>query len=227
VRQPAGDEAGELPAAGLVKVRDAVDTVQSVAAALTQPDVVLDGAERSAVAATSVAWRDDLPAWRSAVNGLAKQATGVGRGVQVLEGSAVNVLAARAELPVTVRNTLSQDVDAVVSLQPRSPRLVAGPAADVVVPARSSERVALPVRAVANGDTQVVVTVRAPDGALLGEPVTVPVRVRADWETRGILVIGAVLAAVLVAGLIRTIRQGGRRGAAAGADGVEVRERVR
>jgi hypothetical protein len=57
--------------------------------------------------------------------------------------------------------------------------------------------------------------------------VTVPVRVRADWETRGILVIGAVLAAVLVAGLVRTIRQGGRRGAAAGAGGVEVRERVR
>ena len=97
-----------------------------------------------------------------------------------------------------------------MSVQPRSPRLVAESDVEVTIAARSTERVAVPVRAVANGDTEVVVTVRAPDGALLGEPVEVEVRVRADWETRGMLVVGAVLAGVLVVGLVRTIRRGPR-----------------
>jgi hypothetical protein len=122
------------------------------------------------------------------------------------------VVSSEADLPVTVANDLGQAVNVVVSLQPRSPRLVPEGTVAVHIPAQSRQRVALPVKAVANGDTEVVVTVRAPDGAPLGSPVTVPVRVRADWETRGILVAGGLLALVLVVGLVRTIRRGGRRG---------------
>jgi len=78
------------------------------------------------------------------------------------------------------------------------------------------QRVAVPVRAVANGDTEVEIALSAPDGTSLGSPVVVPVRVRADWETRGLLVVGAVLALVLVSGLVRTIRRGRRRSESTG-----------
>jgi hypothetical protein len=212
VRLTEQDRAGELPPAGLRQAASAVDAVQGVTAALTRPERVLEGVERSAVAATAVSWRDDLPAWRQAVDRLLATGRAVAGGVHVLEGSAVNVVSSEADLPVTVANDLGQEVQVVVSLQPRSPRLVPEGTVAVRIPAESTERVALPVKAVANGNTEVVVNVRAPDGAPLGAPVTVPVRVRADWETRGILVAGGLLALVLVVGLVRTIRRGGRRG---------------
>lgn len=211
VRLTEEDRAGELPPAGLRQAASAVDAVQGVTAALTRPERVLEGVERSAVAATAVSWRDDLPAWQRAVDQLLATGRAVAGGVHVLEGSAVNVVSSEADLPVTVANTLGQEVQVVVSLQPRSPRLVPEGSVAVRIPAESTERVALPVKAVANGNTEVVVSVRAPDGAPLGAPVTVPVRVRADWETRGILVAGGLLALVLVVGLVRTIRRGGRR----------------
>ena len=177
---------------------------------------MLEAAEASAVAATSVSWREARPAWQDAVAELGARAEQVVSGVHVVEGSTVNVVSAAADLPVTVANELDQDVSVVVSVQPRTPRLVADDPVEVVVDAGGAQRVAVPVRAVANGDTEVEIALSAPDGTSLGSPVVVPVRVRADWETRGLLVVGAVLALVLVSGLVRTIRRGRRRSESTG-----------
>ncbi|MFP5334547.1 MAG: DUF6049 family protein [Actinomycetes bacterium] len=207
------DRATELPPDGLRRAAGALASARELSSALTRPDRVLDGIEVSAVAASAVAWRHEPAAWADALDELTARVTALQSAVRVVEGSAVNVVSASTDLPVTVANDLEQDVDVVVAVQPRSPRLVARGEVEIRVPAGSAERVSLPVRAVANGNTDVVVSIRTPDGALLGEPVTVPVRVRADWETRGMLVAGAALALVLVVGLTRTIRRGRRRGA--------------
>lgn len=215
VTEPAGP--GQAPprldAEGLRAVAATLAGTREMASALSRPDELLDAAEISAVAATSVSWLEVPARWRSAVDALGDATAEVRTAVHVVEGSAVTVVSAEADLPVTVANELEQDVRVVLSAQPRSPRLVAQGDVAVRLAEGSTERVALPVRAVANGNTDVLVTVRAPDGALLGDPVTVPVRVRADWETRGILVAGAALVVVLVVGLTRTIRRGRRRGA--------------
>ena len=208
-----------LPPDGLRDIRASVLEARRISSALTRPDDLLDEVEQSAVAATGVAWLEDLGEWRRAVERFGSAADAVSAGIHVVEGSDLTVVSSEVDLPVTVANELGQDVAAVVSVQPRSPRLVAESDVEVTIPAQSTERVAVPVRAVANGDTEVVVTVRAPDGALLGEPVEVEVRVRADWETRGMLVVGAVLAGVLVVGLVRTIRRGPRARVAASDEG--------
>jgi hypothetical protein len=203
--------AGELPADGVRQALAAVRTVRSVASALTDADSLLDEVEYSAVAATSAGWRGNTSTWREQVAALAGHARGVPASVHVLPGSAVNVVSSTADLPVSVANDLDQEVLAAVRVRPRNPRLVVPGDVEVRLPASSTQRVAVPVRSVANGNTDVVVTVRAPDGTMLGEPVTIPVRVRADWETRGMLLAGAVLSVVLVVGLFRTIRRGRRR----------------
>lgn len=216
VRQSATGRSAALPAEGLRQVAEALEQVRRVSSALTRPEDVLEAAEASAVAATSVSWREARPAWQDAVAELGARAEQVVSGVHVVEGSTVNVVSAAADLPVTVANELDQDVSVVVSVQPRTPRLVADDPVEVVVDAGGAQRVAVPVRAVANGDTEVEIALSAPDGTSLGSPVVVPVRVRADWETRGLLVVGAVLALVLVSGLVRTIRRGRRRSESTG-----------
>jgi hypothetical protein len=211
VRLPETGGAEELPARGLRQALTSVDAVRGIAAALTAPDQLLDDVETSAVAATSVGWRDEPDAWREQVDALAAAARARAAAVHVLPGSAVNVVSSAAALPVSVANELRQDVVAAVHVQSRSPRLVIPGDVEVRLAASSTQRVTVPVRALANGNTEVIVTVRAPDGTVLGQSVTIPVRVRADWETRGMLVAGAVLGVVLVAGLVRTIRRGRRR----------------
>jgi hypothetical protein len=204
------DAAGELPTDGLQAVGSALAATRRLAPALTGPQEVLTAAERSAVTATSAAWRGDLDRWRRQVQVFVDTSSDLLRGVQVVPGSAINVLSARADLPLTVSNSLDQDVRVEVWLQPGSPRLVADRAVPVTVAAGGSERVSVPVRALASGDTDVQVQLRTPDGEVIGEPVALTVRVRADWENRGTLGLAVVAALVLVVGLVRTIRRGRR-----------------
>lgn len=207
------DAAGELPADGLRTVGAALESTRQMAAVLTQPEDVLATAERSAVAATSVAWRRDLAGWAAQVQAFADAADALVGGVEVVQGSDINVLSARADLPLTVVNSLEQDVQVEVELNPSSARLVAEEAVPVTITADSQERVSVPVRAIASGDTEVAVQLRTPDGEDLGEPVLITVRVRADWENRGTLGLAMVAALVLVVGLVRTIRRGRRTAA--------------
>ncbi len=162
------------------------------------------------MAATSVAWRDDLSAWTDQVQTFVASSSALVQGIQVVQGSDINVLSARADLPLTVTNSLDQDVQVTVQLNPGSARLVAEEVVPVTVPAGGQERVAVPVRAIASGDTEVSVQLRTPDGEDLGEPVLIMVRVRADWENRGTLGLAVVAGLVLVVGLVRTIRRGRR-----------------
>ena len=216
-REPlAADEAdsvGELPAQELGRVGAALATTRAMAPALSRPEPVLASAELSAVAATSVAWRGDLDAWRSQVDTLAAAAAALPQGVRVVPGSAINVLSARADLPLTVANDLDQDVQIEVRLQPSNPRLVVDQVVPVTIAPGGSERVSVPVRAIASGNTDVEVQLLTPAGDVIGEPLVLTVRVRADWENRGTLGLAIVAGLILVVGLVRTIRRGRRTAA--------------
>jgi hypothetical protein len=129
----------------------------------------------------------------------------------VLEGSDVTVVSSQVQLPVTVENKLPQEAQVQVNLRATTQRLVVPGSPLVSVPAESQRRLTVPVRAVANGNTDVVVQLLTPGGEPIGDAVTMTVRVRADWETRGTLVVGAVVGLVLVIGVIRGIRDGRRQ----------------
>jgi hypothetical protein len=116
----------------------------------------------------------------------------------------------QVELPVTIENTLDQDVSVVLDVASTSSRLVITRDVPVDVPARSTELAQVPVRGVGSGEATVVAQARAPGGAPFGEPVSTRVTVRADWETRGTLAVAVVAGLVLVVGLVRTIRRGRR-----------------
>ena len=208
----ASAQPGQLPAEGLVAVQAALTRATAGAAALSAPDGYLETSQGSAVAAASAAWRDDLGAWQQGVAAFARSSSRVGEEVRVVPGSTVTVLASKVDLPVTVVNGFDRPVDVTVSLDSASGRLQSAGA--VPIPALAPgdrQRVLVPVTAVASGDVEAQVVLRARDGTRIGAPVLLNVVVRADWEDRGTVVAAAVVALVLLVGVVRTVRRN-RRG---------------
>ena len=66
----------------------------------------------------------------------------------------------------------------------------------------------VPVKArVGNGSVTLSVTLYSPSGVPIGTAVSLPVNVRADWETWGIGALGILFAGLIVAGIVRTVRK--------------------
>jgi hypothetical protein len=211
LRYPAADRRAELPPAGLHAVRDALARERVTATVLADPEPMVAAAERSAVAASATGWRGRLDEWRKQVGRFSRQAEADANGLRVLEGSDVTVVSSQVQLPVTVENELPQEAQVQVALRATTQRLVVPGSPLVSVPANSQRRLTVPVRAVANGNTDVVVQLLTPGGEPIGDAVTMTVRVRADWETWGTLVVGAIVGLVLLVGVVRGIRQGRRQ----------------
>lgn len=207
-----GAGAGELDADVLDDAAAALAATRAMAPALSEPADVVTAAERSAVAATALGWRTDERRWIVQVGRLLESATALTQAVTVVPGSAINVLSARADLPITLENSLDQDVTVRLELRPSSARLVTTDPGPVTLAASSQRRVLVPVHAVASGNLDVRVLTRTPAGHPVGTPVTLTVRVRADWENRGTAVIAAGAALVVVVGVVRSIRRGRRQG---------------
>ena len=216
---PASAQPGQLPAEGLVAVQTALARARAGAAALTTPDGYLEASQGSAVAAAASAWRGDLGAWQQGVQAFVRSSSQVGEEVRVVPGSTVTVLASKVDLPVTVVNGFDRPVDVTVSLESASGRLQGAGAVPIPDLAPGDrQRVLVPVTAVASGDVEAQVVLRARDGTRVGAPVPLSAVVRADWEDRGTVVAAGVVALVLVVGIVRTVRRNrrGRPGRAGG-----------
>jgi hypothetical protein len=211
LRYPAAHRRAELPPAGLHAVRAALARERVTATVLADPQPMVAAAERSAVAATATGWRGRMDEWRKEVGRFTRRAEADANALKVLEGSDLTVVSSQVQLPVTVENKLPQEAQVQVALRATTQRLVVPGSPLVSVPAESQRRLTVPVRAGANGNTDVVVQLLTPGGEPIGDAVTMTVRVRADWETRGTLVVGAVVGLVLVIGVVRGIRDGRRR----------------
>jgi putative peptidoglycan lipid II flippase len=137
-------------------------------------------------------------------------------GISVATGSPANLLARSGRLPVTVTSTLKQPVNLVLTLRPLSGRLQVGEPQRVSLGAATNgtarANVVMLVNAVASGDVDVVASLSAPGGVepLVVAPEPIRVRIRHDWEDRGLTVAGGVLGSLLVLGLFRSVRRGRR-----------------
>lgn len=123
----------------------------------------------------------------------------------------MTVVGAEASVPVTVSNDLDRPVEVVVAGRSGSPRLRVLDDVAASVPAGARTQVLVPVEAVGEGDAVLTLQLSAPGGADLGEPVSVPVRVRLEWAAWGTAGVAAAGGVVLVAGLVRSVRSARRR----------------
>ena len=207
----------ELSADTLAAAGRTATTLQSISSVLSEPAALLGDYTSLEAVVSSASWRSD-PKTRNAQIPYAEAAgAGVTSSLAAVPSSTINVISSEAQLPVRITSSLNQDVTVQVYLVSNNKRLRVPRTTTVRVPAHQQAKVTVPIQAVGSGDVALTVQVLAADGATVGTPTTVNMRVRADWEGRGTGVIVGVLVAIVVTGTVRTVRRGRRTSVAAAA----------
>ncbi|WP_250448185.1 DUF6049 family protein, partial [Actinotalea sp. C106] len=205
------ESGAEVAASELAQVRAALEERDEISTMLEDPESVLGDPELELLSAASAAWRSDPEARQASIAGI-EAATATLRGaVAVVPGGDVNLISTSGELPIRVANTLDQAVDVRIGLRPGDSRLRSDDDVEVTIAADSEVTVALPVHGIQSADVAVAVEVRTPEGVVVDDSTVLTVRVRAEWESIGTAIIGALLAVGVVIGVVRTVRRG-RRG---------------
>lgn len=192
----------------LDQVLNAAQDLSKFAGVVDDPNLVTEPMAQTSRAITSVAWRQD-PAGRSRLAQKAQAYTEENlAALSVDTGTDINLISTGSEIPLTVRNRLSQDAHVLIQLVPDNPRLQAKEAIPVTVPAGGSQQVRVPVTAVGSGNVQVQVNILTAAHKPAAHSGSFTVRVRADWENLGTAVVVGLLVLILGAGIIRTVRRG-------------------
>ncbi|SNS97625.1 hypothetical protein SAMN06309944_1609 [Micrococcales bacterium KH10] len=189
----------------LVELADKSKTFAQIA---TDPSAIAGPIADAVWQLTSVQWLDNENARNDIANQLNDQVDRLLASQSVVLGSDVNLIAASSALPITVANSLDQPVTVGVRLVADHPRLKSTEIDPVEVAPHSEVSVDIPVTAVGSGDVDVLVRLLSADGTVVSTPASFTVRVRADWESRGTIIIGALLTLMLIAGIWRTIKRG-------------------
>ncbi|WP_308807210.1 DUF6049 family protein [Actinomyces sp. 594] len=213
VRMPLPDSAsgeGEVTAMTLAAAREAATRLESVASILSDPDRALGMSSDVVALAGSATWRTDEAACTTMISQARAHGEAVTQALAAAPSSTINLIASAADLPVRIVSSLDQDVTVTVHLESSSTRLQIAKDVTVTVPARGQATASVPVTAVGSGDVDLTIQLRSDDGASVGTPSTVHLRVRADWENVGTRILSAALVVLLVAGIVRTVRRGRR-----------------
>lgn len=167
--------------------------------------------DRELLSCTSVAWTLGDKAKRCADEAHASSEK-VRNSLYLEKGSSVLLVTGEeTTIPVTIVNDSLAEAKMSIRMKPKTPQLRAEPTETVVVPAQETTRVDVPVEGLANADVPTTIEMVATDDVVLPKDETLLVRVRADWENIGTAVVGSILAAVFVIGLIKTISRGRRK----------------
>ncbi len=173
------------------------------------PSAITDVRRLELLAALSLGWDDRSV---DALRGFVAASTALRSSVQVVESSAITLLADRASLPVTVQNDLDVAVRVYVRVDPDSTQLrVVDPRVETLVEPRSQTRALVPVESLTNGQVDITVTVRDAENRVVGSPTRVALNLQAGWETAGTIAVAIALVVLLTVGIARDIRKRRRR----------------
>jgi len=211
--------AEEIPVGQLRSLERARADLAAFATVAADPAAITRPLEPGFVTPTAVAYRG-AEAARSVAVQHAESAAAAVRGGLTVQSRPILFIAEEQELPVRVTSTLTQEATVQVVLRPDDPRLRAPERRTVTVPAATRDgdgrvvpaeaAVDVPVEAFGSGNVTVEVELvsDAQPQVRVAEPQEFVVRVRADWESVGTVVVAVVLGIGLVAGIWRTVRRG-------------------
>ena len=202
----------ELSTSELEQARDVEHTLSSIVGVLASPTTQLEGVTQVVSTVTSTAWRDDPSGRQRALTADHQVGTRITQSLGAAPSSTINLIAQSADVPVRITSSLNQAATVQVRIFSSSTRLQPLKPVTITVPARGGAVASLPVSAVGSGDVNLTIHVLAPDGTVVGTPAILHMRVRANWESRGVRVGASALVILLVVGVVRTIRSGRRQG---------------
>lgn len=203
------DPSAGLPDTTLTEeLLDARAHIDDLATLTDDPAAVLSETRATLSALLSVAWRDHPMERSTLLTELREPLLAGAEAVDVSTNPDINLISTGSEIPLTVRNRFDQDVSVTVRLMPSESTLQVTDTVSVIVPAYSSTGIRVPVEAAGSGDVTVAIDILNDNGDVARSAQPFTVRVRADWENTGTLVLGALLVLLLGGGIIRTLRRG-------------------
>ncbi|MCS5715868.1 DUF6049 family protein [Herbiconiux sp. CPCC 205716] len=180
-----------------------IDAYSSV---LSNPQLLSGRHRADLLALLSNSWVANEGGWSVATDSFNEETATTLRGVQIVEGSDINLLSSSAPLPLTISNELPYAVSVIVHVTASNGRLLIDQNdVGVVVEANSRKSAQIPVTAVANGSVTLSFQLTSSSGVLIANPSPVAVNVSADWETWGTVIFVVALVLLFGGGLARNI----------------------
>lgn len=164
-------------------------------------------------------WRQTPAAWQRVTQSLIDSVNTANESVDIAPTSDVQLIGTDAAIPVFIHNKGTRRVTVRVRLDPTSPLLTAREPVSLVIEPGAMNRALLHVSAAASGTTTAAIEVLTPNGTPLRSRMTVQVFVRAEIEKAAFAIMIAAISALLVIGIVRTVRR--RRRARPGEDAAE------
>lgn len=205
----------ELRASTINGLTDLLAGVDMLSEATSDPDAVTTPPMRRTQMLLALPWRDAAKARADQALSVRSSLAAMPQRVRIAPSSTINMLSTSADLPVRVINGLPVAIRTHVTLIPPDARLSPKKTVELTVPAHGEATALIPVEARGSGNFQLHAIINTPQGVPLGEPGLIDVRLRAEWEGRGAVVGGVVLAAVVLIGIVRTARRSRRAAAEA------------
>lgn len=189
------------------------DALARFSSVVTTPALLTDSSTRQELALFSVAWKSSAR-WPVAVGTHLEQTSKTLSSIRIVPSSEIQMVGGQVNIPVTIENSLTIPITVLVHATPSNARITVDSDATITIQREAQGKALVPVKArLSNGSVVLSVSLISPTGVPIGSPVTLPVNVRADWESWGLGGLGILFAALLIAGVVRTVRK--RRDASA------------
>lgn len=197
------------------------ETALSSFSSILSDPTVLTGPERTAILQLiGNAWLPDAAGFAEAAEVHREGSRNTLASVAILPPSGLTLAASSSSLGLTIRNDLPWPVSLVLITTPNDPRVIVQNTTPIELGARQNSRADVPIEArVGSGESNLTVQLRSPTMIAIGEPISVDVAVRAEWESVGIVVLVILTSGMIILGVIRTILRLRRRGTKEDADG--------
>ena len=127
--------------------------------------------------------------------------------IRILSGSTIHLVSRSSKLPISIQNNYPVEIRVQVHVAANSLNALFPSVVEVTVPADTTYVAQVPVTAIADGDVGLKAWLTTFSGLSLGDPVDLNLTVNAEVEESLIGVFMVVVAGLLVAGVIRTIRK--------------------
>ena len=200
----------------------AIDAESRFATVATDPTAVTGPRRLALLALLAVSWLRGTDDWGSQVTTFLAGSQTLMSSVQIVAGSDLVVGSGATNIPVTVSNALNVPITVYVNVDsPSSVLRVRAQNVPLTVEPSSSNKAAIPVTALTNGQVDTMITLTSVAAVPIGEPDYVSVDLHPGWESVGTAIVIALLVLIFGGGLARNIvkRRAARRADPAEAPG--------
>ncbi|MCD7101185.1 DUF6049 family protein [Pseudoclavibacter sp. 13-3] len=196
-----GEQDDLSPLGDLAQASSSVDRLASISA---DPQTVRSTFLQQTASLCGAGWsRDD--AWSQTVAAQAADSAAQIGAVAITSTTNLTLVSGSSQIPVAVRNDTGQPVTVQVHISPSSGRITTKSPVSLTIDPHSAATAQVPVRAIANGSVVLNIGITNVHGDAIGETVSRPMDVQAQWEGIGLGIAGAAVTALFGFGLVRSL----------------------